>query len=112
MFEFLGISIKVFVVDLTNETISFPVTIRAALTQTVGDLKKIVAEELGVVSAENLHCVLQTHSELKALNDPGRLLKVEEFTRSNKVNIKTATDVSTSDLWFLLFGAEMQFPIL
>lgn len=76
-----------FVVDLTNETISFPVTIRAALTQTVGDLKKIAAEELSV-SAENLHCVLQTHSELRALNDPGRLLKVEEFTRSNKVNIE------------------------
>lgn len=72
--------------DLTSETFSLPVRIRASLAQTVGDLKKLLADELSV-SADRLRCVLQTHSELKQLNDPGRLLKAEEFTKSNKVTL-------------------------
>lgn len=81
---FSGISVKVYVVDLASETISFPVTVRAALSQTVGELRELIAGELGV-STDCLRCVLQMHSDLKQLLDPGRLLKVEGFTKSNKV---------------------------
>lgn len=81
-----GISVKVYVVDLVSETISFPVTVRAALSQTVGELRQLIAEELSV-SADGLRCVLEMHSDLKQLLDPGRLLKVEGFTKSNKVGV-------------------------
>lgn len=82
-----GISVKVYVVDLVSETISFPVTVRAALSQTVGELRQLIAEELSV-SADGLRCVLEMHSDLKQLLDPGRLLKVEGFTKSNKIFVE------------------------
>lgn len=82
-----GISVKVYVVDLTSETISFPVTVRAALSQTVGELRDMIAGELGV-STDGLRCVLEMHSDLKQLLDPGRLLKVEGFTKSNKIFVE------------------------
>lgn len=100
---FSGISVKVYVVDLASETISFPVTVRAALSQTVGELRELIGGELGV-SADGLRCVLEMHSDLKQLLDPGRLLKVEGFTKSNKVVVNDIGDVSVLGFLYMFIN--------
>ena len=73
-------------VDIDREYISAPVTLRAYLTQSVGDLKDAVAAKLQM-PLETMRLVLEKYyNELKLLKDDARTLKAEGFFKSNKVS--------------------------
>ena len=96
---------KVIAVDLENEHIAGPVTVRAYLKQTLGEFKELVRQRLGLGDgggggadggAEGgggaapvvMRCVLEKYyNELKPLSDDSRTLKADGFFKSNKVRV-------------------------
>ena len=86
MFLFvLGVTVKVHIVDLETETIGPPVTVRAYLTQTVDEYKSLVSQMIQVPK-ETMRCVRERYyNDLRLLLIPGRTLKAEGFSKSNKV---------------------------
>jgi len=81
----LGVGVKVCSVDLTEESVSPPFTLRVYLQQTVAALKDQVASHLSC-DVDCLRCVLDVHSDLRLLAEPERSLKVVGFGKNNKVS--------------------------
>ena len=95
---------KVIAVDLENEHIAGPVTVRAYLKQTLGEFKELVRQRLGLggdgggadggadggggAAPVVMRCVLEKYyNELKPLSDDSRTLKADGFFKSNKVRV-------------------------
>lgn len=76
---------KVYVVDMIEESISTPFTLRVYLQQTVAALKDQVASRLSC-NMECIRCVLDVHSDLRLLDEPQRSLKLVGFGKNNKVS--------------------------
>ena len=72
-------------VDLVEESISPPFTLRVYLQQTVAALKDQVASHLSC-DVERIRCVLDVHSDLRLLAEPERSLKLVGFGKNNKVS--------------------------
>jgi len=75
----------VHLVDLVEESISPPFTLRVYLQQTVAALKDQVASHLSC-DVERIRCVLDVHSDLRLLAEPERSLKLVGFGKNNKVS--------------------------
>jgi len=76
--------VKVYIVDVVEESISVPFTLRVYLQQTVAALKDQVAAHLSC-DVERIRCVLDVHSDLRLLDEPERSLKLVGFGKNNKV---------------------------
>ena len=86
LFYVLGVTVKVYSVDLATETIASPVTVRAYLSQTLAEFRHLVCQTLDV-PADNMRFVLEKHyNELKLLTSPEATLKSEGFYKTNKVS--------------------------
>jgi len=79
-----GVGVKVYLVDMTEECISPPFTLRVYLQQTVAALKDQVASHLSC-DVDHVYCVLDVHSDLRLLDEPERSLKLVGFGKNNKV---------------------------
>lgn len=79
-----GVGVKVYLVDMVEESISPPFTVRVYLQQTVAALKDQVASHLSC-NIECIRCVLDVHSDLRLLDEPERSLKLVGFGKNNKV---------------------------
>ena len=80
-----GVGVKVYLVEVSEERISPPFTLRVYLQQTVAALKDQVVSHLSC-DAEHVHCVLDVHSDLRLLDEPERSLKLVGFGKNNKVS--------------------------
>lgn len=74
-----------YVVDMVEESIAPPFTLRVYLQQTVAALKDQVASHLSC-DVELIRCVLDVHSDLRLLAEPERSLKLVGFGKNNKVS--------------------------
>ena len=99
-----GINVKVYAVDLSDETISPPVNVRAYVQLTVSKLKALVAGQLGIDAPEQLRCVADLRAELKLLAEPERTLKAEGFGKNNKVRFSDVINRSLVAFNFLTFS--------
>ena len=72
-------------VNMVDESISPPFTLRVYLQQTVAALKDQVASHLSC-DVDCLRCVLDVHSDLRLLSEPERSLKLVGFGKNNKVS--------------------------
>ncbi|XP_055010454.1 ubiquitin carboxyl-terminal hydrolase 47 isoform X4 [Boleophthalmus pectinirostris] len=102
------VMVKVHVVDLKNETIASPVSVRAYLNQTITEFKQLIAQATGLC-AETMRVVLERcYNDLRLLYVPNKTLKAEGFFRSNKVFVESSEtadhQVAFTDslLWKLL----------
>lgn len=91
-----GTTVKVHVVDLEQEmVINTGRTIRSHPTNTVEDLRKQIADALGIEDGSKIRIVLEAYSnETELLDVPSHTLHSEGFRKSNKVFIefKDASD--------------------
>lgn len=83
-----GATVKVHVVVLENQEIMRPVVVRGLKSQTVAEFKAQVAQQLSLGSAEMRMVHQRFHTDLTLLNCPTRLLKHEDFGKSNTVYIE------------------------
>jgi len=77
--------VKVYLVDMNEQTIAPPFTLRVYLQQTIAALKDQVASHLSC-DVECIRCVLDVHSDLRLLTEPERSLKLVGFGKNNKVS--------------------------
>jgi ubiquitin carboxyl-terminal hydrolase 47 len=85
-----GVSVKVFVVDLLNESVaSNPFSLRVYLQQTVAGLKEQIVNYLPGSCPSSVDCVLDIHSDLRRLADDERTLKAVGFGKNNKVFVES-----------------------
>ena len=75
---------KVYLVDMIEESVSPPFTLRVYLQQTVAALKDQVASHLSC-NVDHIRCVLDVHADLRLLDEPERSLKLVGFGKNNKV---------------------------
>ncbi|TRY93266.1 hypothetical protein DNTS_021645 [Danionella cerebrum] len=81
------VMVKVHVVDLKNESIAAPVSVRAYLNQTITEFKQLISQATGLC-AETMRVVLERcYNDLRLLYVPNKTLKAEGFFRSNKVHL-------------------------
>jgi ubiquitin carboxyl-terminal hydrolase 47 len=79
--------VKLYKVDLDEDTVTASVVMRAFPAQTVGEFKDAVAEVLGLGPGVRARCVLEKYaSDLRPLLLDERTLKTEGFYKSNKVS--------------------------
>uniref|UniRef100_A0A8C4QAX2 Ubiquitin carboxyl-terminal hydrolase 47 n=1 Tax=Eptatretus burgeri TaxID=7764 RepID=A0A8C4QAX2_EPTBU len=103
-----GVTVKVHVVDLKNETVSRGISVRAYLNQTIGEFKQLIYQVTGL-PVETMRVVLERYyNELRLLSSPLKTLKAEDFLRSNKVFVESSDSADgqapfhLSNLWRLL----------
>uniref|UniRef100_UPI00358FDFB7 ubiquitin carboxyl-terminal hydrolase 47 isoform X2 n=1 Tax=Myxine glutinosa TaxID=7769 RepID=UPI00358FDFB7 len=103
-----GVTVKVHVVNLKNETVSRGISVRAYLNQTIGEFKQLINQVTGL-SVETMRVVLERYyNELRLLSSPLKTLKAEDFLRSNKVFVESSDSADgqslfhLSNLWRLL----------
>jgi len=77
--------VKVYEVNMVEESISAPFTLRVYLQQTVAALKDQIASHLKR-DVDCIRCVLDVHSDLRLLSEPERSLKLVGFGKNNKVS--------------------------
>uniref|UniRef100_A0A3Q3MWL6 Ubiquitin carboxyl-terminal hydrolase 47 n=1 Tax=Mastacembelus armatus TaxID=205130 RepID=A0A3Q3MWL6_9TELE len=101
------VMVKVHVVDLKNETIASPISVRAYLNQTITEFKQLIAQVSFLL--KTMRVVLERcYNDLRLLYVPNKTLKAEGFFRSNKVFVESSesTDLQVaftdSLLWKLL----------
>lgn len=102
------VMVKVHVVDLKQETVASPISVRAYLNQTVTEFKYLIAKAVHL-PAETMRVVLERcYNDLRLLNVANKTLKAEGFFRSNKVFVESSESqdrhlaFSDSHLWKLL----------
>lgn len=83
-----GTTVKVHVVVLESQEIARPVVVRGLKSQTVAEFKAQVAQQLALPSAEMRMVHQRFHTDLTLLSCPTRLLKHEDFGKSNTVYIE------------------------
>jgi len=91
----------VYLVDMTEECISPPFTLRVYLQQTVAALKDQVASHLSC-DVDHVHCVLDVHSDLRLLDEPERSLKLVGFGKNNKVCWEFVVTACWHCVWILI----------
>ncbi|XP_056463354.1 ubiquitin carboxyl-terminal hydrolase 47 isoform X2 [Gadus chalcogrammus] len=102
------VMVKVHVVDLKNDTIVPPVSVRAFLNQSIAEFKQLIAQATGLC-AETMRVVLERcYNDLRLLFVPNKTLKAEGFFRSNKIFVESSDSpdqqlpFTDSHLWKLL----------
>ncbi|KAH0620880.1 hypothetical protein JD844_021747 [Phrynosoma platyrhinos] len=102
------VMVKVHVVDLKQETVAPPISVRAYLNQTVTEFKHLISKTIHL-PAETMRVVLERcYNDLRLLNVANKTLKTEGFFRSNKVFIESSESqdrqltFTDSQLWKLL----------
>lgn len=92
--------ISVIPVDVEADSILEPVNIRLCPTQTVHDMKMLIAERLRLPSDARPRCVIERYyNTLKPLDLGYKTLHAEGFQKTNKVQ-----DISTmADCWFSFY---------
>lgn len=84
-FVFLGLGVKVHLVQLAEEIVQAPFVLRVYPHQTVAALKDQVASHLSC-DADKICCVLDIRTELRLLSEPERSLTLVGFGKNNKVS--------------------------
>ncbi|XP_058016011.1 ubiquitin carboxyl-terminal hydrolase 47 isoform X2 [Ahaetulla prasina] len=102
------VMVKVHVVDLKQDTVAPPVSVRAYLNQTVSEFKYLISKAVHL-PAETMRIVLERcYNDLRLLNVANKTLKAEGFFRSNKVFVESSDSqdrqlpFTDSQLWKLL----------
>nr|XP_060622866.1 ubiquitin carboxyl-terminal hydrolase 47 isoform X1 [Anolis sagrei ordinatus] len=102
------VMVKVHVVDLRQETVAPPISVRAYLNQTVTEFKHLISKAIHL-PAETMRVVLERcYNDLRLLSVANKTLKAEGFFRSNKVFIESSESQDRqlafpdSQLWKLL----------
>ncbi|KAM3856783.1 ubiquitin carboxyl-terminal hydrolase 47 isoform 4-T4 [Vipera latastei] len=102
------VMVKVHVVDLKQDTVAPPVSVRAYLNQTVTEFKYLISKAVHL-PAETMRVVLERcYNDLRLLGVANKTLKAEGFFRSNKVFIESSDSqdrqlpFTDSQLWKLL----------
>uniref|UniRef100_A0A2D4M2I9 Ubiquitin carboxyl-terminal hydrolase 47 n=2 Tax=Micrurus spixii TaxID=129469 RepID=A0A2D4M2I9_9SAUR len=102
------VMVKVHVVDLKQDTVAPPISVRAYLNQTVTEFKYLISKAVHL-PAETMRVVLERcYNDLRLLNVANKTLKAEGFFRSNKVFIESSDSqdrqlpFTDSQLWKLL----------
>ncbi|CAI5763422.1 ubiquitin carboxyl-terminal hydrolase 47 isoform X1 [Podarcis lilfordi] len=102
------VMVKVHVVDLKQETVVPPISVRAYLNQTVTEFKHLISKTVHL-PAETMRVVLERcYNDLRLLGVANKTLKAEGFFRSNKVFIESSESqdrqlaFTDSQLWKLL----------
>ncbi|XP_015277116.1 PREDICTED: ubiquitin carboxyl-terminal hydrolase 47 isoform X2 [Gekko japonicus] len=102
------VMVKVHVVDLKQETVAPPVSVRAYLNQTVTEFKYLISKAVHL-PAETMRVVLERcYNDLRLLNVANKTLKAEGFFRSNKVFVESSESqdrqlaFTDSHLWKIL----------
>ncbi|XP_062973357.1 ubiquitin carboxyl-terminal hydrolase 47 isoform X2 [Elgaria multicarinata webbii] len=102
------VMVKVHVVDLKQETVASPISVRAYLNQTVTEFKHLISKAVHL-PAETMRIVLERcYNDLRLLSVANKTLKAEGFFRSNKVFVESSESqdrqlaFTDSQLWKLL----------
>uniref|UniRef100_A0A8C7E360 Ubiquitin carboxyl-terminal hydrolase 47 n=1 Tax=Naja naja TaxID=35670 RepID=A0A8C7E360_NAJNA len=102
------VMVKVHVVDLKQDTVAPPISVRAYLNQTVTEFKYLISKAVHLL-AETMRVVLERcYNDLRLLNVANKTLKAEGFFRSNKVFVESSDSqdrqlpFTDSQLWKLL----------
>ncbi|XP_039196239.1 ubiquitin carboxyl-terminal hydrolase 47 isoform X1 [Crotalus tigris] len=102
------VMVKVHVVDLKQDTVAPPISVRAYLNQTVTEFKYLISKAVHL-PAETMRVVLERcYNDLRLLAVANKTLKAEGFFRSNKVFIESSDSqdrqlpFTDSQLWKLL----------
>ncbi|XP_020645564.3 ubiquitin carboxyl-terminal hydrolase 47 isoform X1 [Pogona vitticeps] len=102
------VMVKVHVVDLKQENVAPPISVRAYLNQTVTEFKHLVSKAVHL-PAETMRVVLERcYNDLRLLSVANKTLKAEGFFRSNKVFVESSESqdrqlvFTDSQLWRLL----------
>ncbi|ETE71590.1 Ubiquitin carboxyl-terminal hydrolase 47, partial [Ophiophagus hannah] len=102
------VMVKVHVVDLKQDTVAPPISVRAYLNQTVTEFKYLISKAVHL-PAETMRVVLERcYNDLRLLNVANKTLKAEGFFRSNKVFVESSDSqdrqlpFTDSQLWKLL----------
>uniref|UniRef100_A0A8C5WQH9 Ubiquitin carboxyl-terminal hydrolase 47 n=1 Tax=Laticauda laticaudata TaxID=8630 RepID=A0A8C5WQH9_LATLA len=91
------VMVKVHVVDLKQDTVAPPISVRAYLNQTVTEFKYLISKAVHL-PAETMRVVLERcYNDLRLLNVANKTLKAEGFFRSNKVRYFFFSFLSNSD---------------
>ncbi|GAB6023955.1 Ubiquitin carboxyl-terminal hydrolase 47 [Chamberlinius hualienensis] len=83
-----GTTVKVYAINLDNEEVESPVTVRSYLNDTVEDFKNQIVQELQLPNKSPQVVLERYYNDLRTLNDPLKNLKAEGFYRSNKVFVE------------------------
>ncbi|XP_063145544.1 ubiquitin carboxyl-terminal hydrolase 47 isoform X3 [Candoia aspera] len=102
------VMVKVHVVDLKQDTVAPPISVRAYLNQTVTEFKYLISKAVHL-PAETMRVVLERcYNDLRLLSVANKTLKAEGFFRSNKVFVESSDSqdrqlpFTDSLLWKLL----------
>ncbi|XP_032079376.1 ubiquitin carboxyl-terminal hydrolase 47 isoform X5 [Thamnophis elegans] len=102
------VMVKVHVVDLKQDTVAPPISVRAYLNQTVTEFKYLISKAVHL-PAETMRVVLERcYNDLRLLSVANKTLKAEGFFRSNKVFVESSDSqdrqlpFTDSQLWKLL----------
>ncbi|KAM6464720.1 ubiquitin carboxyl-terminal hydrolase 47 isoform 4-T4 [Liasis olivaceus] len=102
------VMVKVHVVDLKQDTVAPPISVRAYLNQTVTEFKYLISKAVHL-PAETMRVVLERcYNDLRILSVANKTLKAEGFFRSNKVFVESSDSqdrqlpFTDSLLWKLL----------
>ncbi|KAM5137773.1 ubiquitin carboxyl-terminal hydrolase 47 isoform 1-T1 [Mantella aurantiaca] len=102
------VMVKVYVVDLKDEAVSPPVSVRAYLSQTIQEFKQLISKTIDL-PWDPMRIVLERcYNDLRLLTVPNKTLKAEGFFRSNKVFVESSDSMDhqlpflESHLWKLL----------
>ncbi|XP_025028279.1 ubiquitin carboxyl-terminal hydrolase 47 isoform X4 [Python bivittatus] len=102
------VMVKVHVVDLKQDTVAPPISVRAYLNQTVTEFKYLISKAIHL-PAETMRVVLERcYNDLRILSVANKTLKAEGFFRSNKVFVESSESqdrqlpFTDSLLWKLL----------
>ncbi|KAM8940149.1 ubiquitin carboxyl-terminal hydrolase 47 isoform 2-T2 [Pelodytes ibericus] len=102
------VMVKVYVVDLKEESVAPPLSVRAYLSQTVAEFKQQISKVRDLPS-DTMRIVLERcYNDLRLLNVSNKTLKAEGFFRSNKVFVESFDSPDhqlifpDSQLWKLL----------
>ncbi|XP_071942590.1 ubiquitin carboxyl-terminal hydrolase 47-like [Antedon mediterranea] len=88
VYKYGGVTLRVSVIDLKEEYISNPITIRAYLTMSVKELKNTISTKTGL-PLESMRVVLEKYyNDLRLLAAPSKTLQAENFAKSNKVYVE------------------------
>lgn len=96
-----GATLRVYKVDIVEETVLYPIRTRVYLTMTVEDLKEQIAKLLDS-PAETMRIVLEKYyDDPKLLADSHRTLRAEGFSKSNKIFVECGVDNDDRSTTFL-----------
>ena len=97
--------VRIIPVDVVQETVKDSISVRISPSETVHNLKDLVAAKLNFHNVDNIRCVIeQYYNKLKPLDTSQKSLHSEGFHKTNKVHCFYSPDLMLFLVAYILFG--------